>query len=682
MKTTAIVPGRCRFNEADGRPFSLEYNEPYPSQGGTLARARELFVAGSGLPVRWQPKSRFAVLETGFGLGGNFLATWDAWRRDPQRCAQLHFLSVERHPLTRADLSRVHQASPLRELADALIAAWPPLTPNLHRLSFDGGQVQLLLALGDVAAWLPEWVAQVDAFFLDGFSPARNPQMWQPRLFKAMARLAVPGATVVASTAELAVRAGLKTAGFDVQPTDADDGQRDITRARFAPVFQSRRAGAPNRSTALVSVSGAASGAAPASSSTSARMPDLRRAVIVGAGLAGCAAAWALAEQGWQSHLIDLHESPAQEASGNPGGLFHGIVNPQDGAHARFNRAASMEARRIVQQAISEYGVKGSVNGMLRLEPAAREAALMQHQLTRLGLPAEYVQALNAEQASLRCGLTVQHPAWFYPGGGWVDPGGLAHSLLASAGAAAAYRGTTRVHAIRRVASGWELRDQGNAVIDIAQTLVLANAFDAMRLLGYPAWPVERVRGQISLWPTDGGLALPNIPIAGAGYLLPQVGPYAVFGATSQAGDDDPAVRHSDHLKNQSQLAKLTGASAGHMRAEDLRGRTAWRMVSRDRMPIIGAVPDAACSVAPAASGPPGASVARRLDHPRFVPRLPGLFVFTALGSRGITWCALGAQVLASTITGAPQPLEASLLDAIDPARFISRSVRRPSGNA
>ena len=679
MKTTAIVPGRWRFNEADGQPFSLEYDEPYPPLGSTLARAREVFVAGSGLPARWQAKRRFVVLETGFGLGGNFLATWDAWRRDPQRCAQLHFLSVERHPLTCADLARVHQASPLRELADALIAAWPPLTPNLHRLGFDGGQVQLLLALGDVAAWLPEWVAQVDAFFLDGFAPARNPQMWQPRLFKALARLAVPGATVAASTAEPAVRAGLKTAGFDVQPADVGDGQRNITRARFAPAFQARRAGGPLRSLA------SASGATPTSSATSVRMPAQRRAVIVGAGLAGCAAAWALAEQGWQSRLIDLHETPAQEASGNPGGLFHGIFNPQDGAHARFNRAASMEARHVVQHAISEHGVKGSVDGMLRLAPAAREAASMQRQLTHLGLPAEYVQALDAEQASLRCGLTVEHPAWFYPGGGWVDPGGLAQSLLARAGAAAAYLGNTRVHAIRRVASGWELRDESDALIDIAQTLVLANAFDAMRLLGSPAWPVEKVRGQISLGPADGRWVLPNIPIAGAGYLLPQVGPHAVFGATSQAGDEDPAVRHGDHLHNLSQLAKLTGTSVGHIRAEDLRGRTAWRMVSRDRMPIIGAVPDAACAGAPgatAASGPPGASVARRLDHPRFVPRLPGLFVFTALGSRGITWCALGAQVLASSITGAPQPLEASLLDAIDPARFISRAVRRPSGNA
>ena len=659
MKTTAIVPARWRFNAADGVPFSLDYNAPYQSQAGALAQATDVFLAGSNLPARWQARCRFVVLETGFGLGNNFLATWQAWRQDPQRCAQLFFIAIERHPLTRADLAQVHHASPLRELSDMLIEAWPPLTPNLHRVSFDAGQVQLLLALGDAAACLPEVVAPVDAFYLDGFAPERNPEMWQPRLFKALARLAAPEASVVASTAAPAVQAGLQAAGFQMQ-TRAGDEVGAITLARFAPAFLPRGAG--RLPGAVVSIRAGAPAA-----------PPQGHAVIVGAGLAGCAAAWALAEQGWTSTLLDAHDRPAQEASGNPGGLFHGIVNPQDGAHARFNRAASMHAQRVVQHAIAEHGVKGSADGLLRLEPAAADAAAMHLQLLRLGLPADYVQALSAEQASARCGLSLKHPAWFYPGGGWVDPGGLAHALLARAGTCATYQGGTRVQAIRHGEAGWTLLDERGHVIDVAQTLVLANAFDALRLLGAPAWPVQKVRGQISLWPADGSVTLPRMPLAGVGYVLPQIGPHVIFGATSQAGDDDAQVRRSDHLQNLSQLARLIGASTDHIRAETLSGRTAWRMVSSDRLPIIGAVPD------PQAAGAPGVSGLRRLDHPRLVPRLPGLFVFTALGSRGITWAALGAQVLASCITGAPQPLEASLLDVIDPARFIARAVRRAS---
>ena len=392
--------------------------------------------------------------------------------------------------------------------------------------------------------------------------------------------------------------------------------------------------------------------------------------MIVGAGLAGCATAWALAEQGWHCTLIDRHALPSQEASGNPGGLFHGIFNSQDGAHACFNRAAALEAHRVVQHAIAEQRVAGRADGLLRLEPSHTDAVAMQRQLMQSGLPTDYVQALAAAQASALCGIPLVHPAWFYPAGGWVDLGGLARSLLARAGVAASYRGGIVVQAIARSKEGWELRDAHGQVMAVAETLVLANAFDALRLLGSPNWPVERVRGQISLWPADAASPLPSRPISGAGYLLPRVGSHAVFGATSQAGDDDASVRHSDHEHNLAQLARLTGHSVAHIRTQDLQGRTAWRTVSSDRLPIIGAVPDVV------GLGAPGS---RRLDQPRFVPRVPGLFVFTALGSRGITWAALGAQVLASSITGAPQPLESSLLDAIDPARFISRVVRRSS---
>ncbi len=656
MKTEPVAPARWRIDEPGAPPFSPEYQDFYHPHVGALVRARHVFLAGNGLPQRWQGCERFAVLETGFGLGNNFLATWDAWRRDGKACRQLHFISIERHPLTRADLQQVHRESSWKPLADSLIAAWPPLTANLHRLSFEGGRVQLLLALGDVAAWLPELVAEADAFMLDGFAPDRNPQMWQPRLFKAMARLAAPGATVATWTSSQAVSAGLKSAGFDARHPPGTGGNHDITLARFEPPFLPRRIGNSRRASAAPTAS--------------------KRVLIVGAGLAGCAAAWALAEQGWQTSLIDRHDQPAQEASGNPGGLFHGIVNPQDGAHARFNRVAALEAQRVVQLAITEHGVPGGAAGLLRLDPSGAGLSALQQQLAATGLPSDYVQAVSAGQASALCGLALQHPAWFYPGGGWVAPSALGAALLARAGAAANFRGGIEVQAVRQRTEGWELLDAHGQRIDAAPTLVLANAFDALRLLGSPAWPVQKVRGQISLCSvaasSDGLASWPKLPLAGAGYLLPIVDGLAAFGATSQPGDEDVSVRRSDHLHNLAQLARLTGNTFA-IEPGALQGRTAWRMVTSDRLPIIGAVPDEAAAAAPGM---------RRPDQARFVPRIPGLFVFTALASRGITWSALGAQVLASSITGAPQPLESSLLDAIDPARFIARAVRRSSRGA
>ncbi|HJV62222.1 MAG TPA: bifunctional tRNA (5-methylaminomethyl-2-thiouridine)(34)-methyltransferase MnmD/FAD-dependent 5-carboxymethylaminomethyl-2-thiouridine(34) oxidoreductase MnmC [Albitalea sp.] len=646
MKTHPIVPALIERTD-DGVSRSPQYDDVYHPAAGAIDQARHVFLAGNGLPQRWQGRPRFVVLETGFGLGNNFLATWDAWRRDTRASRRLHFISIEQHPLTREALQALPRDPALAPLAAELVAAWPPLTCNLHRLAFDDERVELLLAFGDVAQWLPELVAQVDAFYLDGFAPAKNPQMWQPRLFKAMGRMAAAGATAATWTAARAVRDGLAAAGFEVELAAGQGGKRDITLARFAPPFAPRRA---------VSRSGDRTG-------------DAGRVAIVGAGLAGCASAAAFAAQGWSCSVFDRHASPAQEASGNPTGLFHGIVNPQDGTHARFNRAGAMQAQRTVELAIASGRVGGQVQGLLRLETDGDDAAAMQSILDSLGLPPDYVRVLDAHAASALSGLDLRHPAWFYPGGGWVRPGELARHLLERAGSSATWHGATVVDALQRHESGWRLLDAAGQAMAEVDTVVLANAGDALRLLGQPAWPLEKVRGQISILASPQRVAATRLPVAGTGYLLPEVDGRVVFGATSQAGDETPDCRDSDHAENLAKLATLTGRPVDVSPAA-LQGRVGWRWVSADRLPLIGAVPD--LDAAPSA----------RLDQPRFVPRVPGLFVFTGLGSRGIVWCSLGAQVLAAMASGAPVPLEASLLDAIDPARFLSRSARRALAQA
>jgi tRNA 5-methylaminomethyl-2-thiouridine biosynthesis bifunctional protein len=143
-------------------------------------------------------------------------------------------------------------------------------------------------------------------------------------------------------------------------------------------------------------------------------------------------------------------------------------------------------------------------------------------------------------------------------------------------------------------------------------------------------------------------------------------GAMALFGATSQRGDLDPDLRADDHRHNLDRLARLTGI-APRLDSAMPEGRVGWRCVADDRLPVIGAAPDRQASLQPGL----------RLDQPRFVPRLPGLFVLTALASRGVTWAALGAQSLGAMVSGAPCPLEASLLDAVDAGRFVSREARR-----
>src|SRR5574340_1268869 len=262
-----IVPASLEFR--DGVPYSAAYGDIYHSADGGAGQAQHVFLQGCGLPERWAGHASFAVLETGFGTGLNFLTTWGAWRDDPQRPMRLHFLSVEKHPFRTDDLARLHAQWPqFAALSAELLANWPVLTPGFHRIALDGGRVQLTLMLGDAADCLPQIVAEVDAFYLDGFAPDRNADLWQLGLFEALARLARPGATAANYTVSAAVRQALAQAGFACEKRAGYGRKRHCLAARF-------EGGA-----------GRGESAPP------------RRVAVVGAGVAGAATAHALAQRG------------------------------------------------------------------------------------------------------------------------------------------------------------------------------------------------------------------------------------------------------------------------------------------------------------------------------------------------------------------------------------------------
>jgi tRNA 5-methylaminomethyl-2-thiouridine biosynthesis bifunctional protein len=631
MKTSPIEIARVDFDDP-AAARAPAFDDLYHPRSGAFAQAGQVFIGGNGLPGRWRGRPRFAILETGFGLGNNFLATWAAWRDDPTRCERLTFVSIEKHPLAAGDLARAHQHSPAPELAKQLIDAWPPATCNLHVLDFEAGRVRLLLAFGDLQSWARELVARIDAFYLDGFAPARNPAMWDQRVFAMLARLAAPDATAATWSAAHAVRDGLRGAGFEVRAAPGSGGKRDITLARHAPRFQ-----AP----------------APPGRMLPAAAPT--HALVIGAGLAGALTARALALQGITCTVVDRHPEPAAEASGNPAGLFHGAVMGHDGPHARFLRAAALAATPTMREALAR-GAAGSGDGLLRLESRLPLAA-MQTLVERQNLPPGYVQAMSAVEASKHAGTALAQPAWFYPGGGWVDPAALVREALATHGIR--WRGTTPVARIAHRNGLWTVFDAADRSVGEAPLLVLANAHDALRLAGLPSAWLQRRRGQVS-WTPSAAPGPPRIAVASGGYVLTMASGQLLFGASSQADDDEPAVRESDHADNRGKAALLIGTNA-LLDAGTLQGRVAWRAATRDRLPLVGPVPDM-CAPRPS-----------RADAPRLLSRVPGLWLHCGLGSRGLTTTALCAELIAAQVSGTPWPLEADLVDAIDPARLLLR---------
>ena len=651
MKTQPIRPAEVDFSDA-AAPSAPGFGDVYHARAGAFAQARHVFLGGNELPQRWQGRARFVILETGFGLGNNFLATWSAWRADPQRAERLVFISVEKHPLRHADLQRAHGRSPEPALAAQLLALWPPLTHNLHVLDFEQGRVRLMLCLGEARDWLAELLAEVDAFYLDGFSPALNPDIWDPYLLRSLGRLAAPEATAATWSVARPVRDGLASAGFEVckAPGFASKGQMSV--ARYRPRHLPQR---PAGRHALA--------------------PAARSALVLGAGIAGAACAHALAAQGLDVCLLESRDGPAQSGSGNPGGLFHGTLNPDDGLHARFNRAAALHTERQARALRASGHLPWLQPGLLRLE-MQRDLATLQAQIERLGLPADYVQALSREQAAEMAGWPLSPAvtgAWYYPGGGALPPPGMVQALIETAARPVRLRTGVRVDRLRQAGDRWQCLDAAGEVLAEAEALVLAAGTESLALLdtldegrlGAALPRLNTQRGQISRLSAaqlaSAGLRAPRLPLAGAGYALGLPDGGLVFGATHQDGDADPQIRDSDHADNLAQLALLSPQAMPRPALDQ--GRVGWRLIAPDRLPLVGGL---------AATAPAG-----RIDQVRMIPRLPGLALCTAMASRGLSWALLSAELLASRLTGAPAPLEASLVDALAPLRFLQRQSRQ-----
>jgi len=665
MSVPRLRPARIDFSGPV--PRSSDYSDAHHSAAGAVEQARYAYLAGNQLPQRWRGRRHFAILETGFGLGHNFLATWAAWRADPNRCEQLHYVSLESHPPSREDLAKVHQAAQDQALSDALVKAWPPLLQGLHVLRFEedtmqGAQdvefseapgrvsaasraaVHLTLAWGDARHLLPSLVGPFDAFFLNGFPPSVNPDFWDSRLLRALGRLAEPEATAATSSTARVVREGLESAGFMVDRAPGWGDERAMTVARFAPrVPQRKPAGRPQ-----------------------APWTGERRAVVIGAGLAGATAAQALARLGWECTVLDGAPTPASGASGNPAGLFHGVVHRDDGVHARLHRHAALGAARHYGELIRQGVVEGCVEGLLAVrgddQPHVPDAVLQ----PMPDLPA-YMQGLSQQDASAVAGVPLTGPALHFLQGGWVDPSGVVRHALASTGVR--FQGGAQVGALRPPTDGdpcWSVLDKAGAELARAPLVVLA-AGAGLPLLARPGaacmpslGPLEVTRGQINWFHAQATLTR---PITGHGYAVRLPDGRLLFGASLRPDDPQTQLLEEDERWNLGRLRELTGLEP----AADapLGGRVSWRLQTPDRLPLIGPIPRT------------DLQQGSRQDQARLIARQSGLYMIGALGSRGLIWAPLAAQMLCAWVESTPMPLESDLLDALDPARWLVRQARR-----
>ena len=635
--------GAVRLDWRDGAPCSADFGDIYFSPVDGLGEARHVFLDGIGGPDVWRNRSRFTVGELGFGTGLNVLALCDAWRRTAPADARLHVVSVEGFPLEPRDLAAAHAAFPeLADLARDLRAAYPRRVPGFHRLRLDGGRVALTLLFGPVAAMLSQVEARVDAWFLDGFAPSRNPEMWSDAVFRQVARLSAPGARVATFSAAGAVRRGLADAGFVVEKRPGFGGKRECLSGRFEGQSAESRAEpwfAP-----------------PAPLSPGASV------AVVGGGIAGRATAGTLADEGFTPVLFDAGEPGAQPERVL---VSPRLADPAD-AYGRFMAQAFVHADR-------QAGLPPPA-GALHL-PKDSESDRLRDFLARLGWDADFGRSVDAAEASDLAGLTVPR------GGVWFPQARFVASPAPTPTAAVEVR-TNRVTGLAIGEAGWRLHlDDGTHASFDAVVLAAGPRTAGLAPGGVPG--LHASRGQLCYLPATAQSARLRLPVSFGGHLSPVTGAGGgamhVLGSSygrwhlDGQGDDWRALRPGDMASSLDGLAAVLPDQAAAWRSAPLRGWAGLRATTSDHLPLAGPLADRAAYEDSYGDLHHG----RRGPWPP-APYLRNAFVLTGLGSRGYQTAFLAAEALASMLAGAPMPVDREVATALHPARALIRRLRRP----
>ncbi|MCE3117291.1 bifunctional tRNA (5-methylaminomethyl-2-thiouridine)(34)-methyltransferase MnmD/FAD-dependent 5-carboxymethylaminomethyl-2-thiouridine(34) oxidoreductase MnmC [Enterobacter sp. ASE] len=658
MKQNAIQPANLEFN-AEGTPVSRDFDDVYFSNDNGLEETRYVFLDGNHLGTRFpeHPRRLFVVAESGFGTGLNFLTLWQAFdcfrAAYPEATLQrLHFISFEKFPLTAHDLRLAHQRWPeLAHWAEQLQTQWPPAIGGCHRLILDDGRVTLDLWLGDIndlTDKLDDSMNQkVDAWFLDGFAPAKNPDMWSPHLFSAMARLARPGATLATFTSAGFVRRGLQEAGFTMRKTKGFGRKRDML------------VGVMEQDLAI-----------PAQAPWFARRASTSREVaIVGGGIASALLSLALLHRGWQVTLYCADEAPATGASGNRQGALYPLLSAHDPALFQFFPAAFTFARRLYDSLPVAFDHDWCGVTQLGWDEKSQQKIT---QMLSLGLPEDIAHAVTAQQVAETAGVDTGCGGIQYPLGGWLCPAELTSAAIAlgqSRGLTVHY--AHKVQSLSRTAH-WELRFADGKEAQHA-SVVLANGHHITQFTQTASLPVYPVGGQVSHIPTAPQLSKLRQVLCYDGYLTPQnpSNGHHCIGASYHRGETDMQYSEADQQQNRQRLVDCfpDASWAKEVDVSEGQARCGVRCATRDHLPMAGNVPDYDATLEVYQD------LADSKETAVSAPVHPELFMLGGLGSRGLCSAPLLAEALAAQMSDEPVPLDRVTLAGLNPNRLWVRKL-------
>lgn len=598
-------------------PVAEQFADPYFSRDGGVAETDYVFIDGNDLTRRFRnldAGTDFVIGETGFGSGLNFYRAVACFLEHAADDCVLHYISTERHPLHASDLLRACRQFPASPVMQELTQRWPAATPGFHQRTLAAGRIRLLLLFGDSTAMLGYLHGEVQAWFLDGFAPARNHSMWQADLYAALARCSAPGATLATFTAAGHVRRGLAEQGFIVERVPGFARKRHMLRA-----------------------------SRPAAANTAATSCHRRPTVaIIGAGLAGCSSARALADAGCQVVLFDP-AGIAAGASGNLAGVLHSSASAHMTAQNRFYMSSYLHSLDwLARLCYPTEADQGALSGVIQLAKDERARSKASAALASGIWPTSELCRLANNTDMHKDNATDNHATLHFLRAGYLSPGAwcnhlIQHPLITLQSVAVSALANRR---------GWQLFDAGQRILAQVDKVVLANAAAALPLAGINL-PLKSIRGQVSHVQATAASRHWRQAVCHHGYLTPAIAGQHCVGATFDQHDNDPMPRPEDDQRNLAQLRNALPAhwqALGGEQARVVGQRVGFRCQSTDFLPIVGPLTGQ-----------------------------PGLYLNIAHGSRGLTGTPLAADLLCAQILDWPLPTDSGIVAALATDRFARR---------
>ncbi|MCY4275098.1 MAG: bifunctional tRNA (5-methylaminomethyl-2-thiouridine)(34)-methyltransferase MnmD/FAD-dependent 5-carboxymethylaminomethyl-2-thiouridine(34) oxidoreductase MnmC [Gammaproteobacteria bacterium] len=636
----------------DQTPYSSIYQDIYFSRENGLKESRHVFLRGNNLPNRWLDKSNFTIAETGFGTGLNFLATWQFWRCHVNAYSRLHFISIEKHPLDIKTLRYCHALFPeLESLSEELLRQWPGNLDGFHRCFLDDGRVTLTLCHGEAHHELSELIAKVDCWYLDGFSPAKNPAMWTHSVFREIARLSDIGTTIATFTVATQIQQLLLDQGFQICKLPGFGKKREMLTGvmQTKPTIRVREPWYFPEHTNHSS----------------------KTATVIGAGIAGAQSAYHLARRGWKVTVLEQESSVAMQASGNPSAVY----SPYLTASPSLEERLSLQSFAFLLNQLDELDPKQLFHQKCGLLEFAvdKQQSIRQEKISARSLPEWLVRKSTQDEAETQSGVECPFAGLFYAKAGFLNSSKWIRHLLDHQNIDLQLG--KQAYTISPSKHGVSIMTLNNQILSNTAVLILASGHSM-------TWPEVN---WIPFTPISGQSTYVNVGLISqspmcilryGGYLLPACSGHHLIGATYESGRVSSSPNPKADLDNFNLLAKyLPHLIDSRYKPHDhiQCAHHGVRMVSENRLPLVGRVPKQDRFIDQFQS-------MRKRNYPiSNIERVyyPNLYLCAAWGSRGMTGAALSGEFLTSWITGEPLPLQASVVRAIQPARSLVRGLKR-----